>query len=208
VDSAVARLGAHHLRCAVIDVAARPLLEPKLPRVAEAFRRGWAHARAVALIADWLAGQRAPAGLQPGDAYLAGLLADAGKPLVAGLLLDIETQMADVRGRRWMTEPLWLACIDATHAGVAAAIARRWGLGEATATAIEEAASERAAGEWTAGLLVRLAGALAAREGLHFRREEIDRAPAIVDGARRIHRCDEAALARAVQAMKTRVQQD
>jgi HD-like signal output (HDOD) protein len=208
VDSAVARLGGHQLRAAVIEVAARPLYEPRLPRLAEAFRRGWAHARGAALIAERLATQRAPAGAQPGDAYLAGLLADAGKPLVAGLLLQIETQMADVRGRRWLSEALWIGCVDATHGAAAAEMARRWGLGDLLATAIEQAASEDAPAEWSLGQLVRLASALAAREGLHFRKEDITRAATVVDGARRKFRLDEGALARAVQGVKERVQQD
>jgi serine/threonine protein kinase/HD-like signal output (HDOD) protein len=202
---AVARLGPQGVRAAVVEVFARPLYEPKTPRLSELFRRGWMHARAVGLIAERLAHQRTPRGSVPSEAYLAGLLCDAGKPLVAALLLQIEAQLADVPGRRWLTEEVWIGCVDATHSGVGSALARLWTLAEAVPAAIEMAAHEPATSELTLGRLVRLAAALAAREGFPLRREETARAGAVIDEARRMRLCDEASLARAVQGIKERV---
>jgi serine/threonine protein kinase/HD-like signal output (HDOD) protein len=202
---AVARLGPQGVRAAIVELHGRPLYEPKIPRLMDLYKRGWMHARAVGWIAERLASQRTPRGAAVSEAYLAGLLADAGKPLVAALLLQVEAQLADVRGRRWLTEELWMGCVESTHSAVGSAVARHWTLSDGVTAAIEMAAHEPATAELTLGRLVRLAGALAAREGFPLRREEVARAGAVIEEARRVKIVDEPALVRAVQGIKERV---
>jgi HD-like signal output (HDOD) protein len=136
------------------------------------------------------------AGVEPADAYLGGLLMDAGKTIVATLLLDVEAQLANVRGRRWLSEEMWMACVDATHAPVGAALARHWQLAEPVAAAIE--AAGRPSARWGLGELLRLAGALAAREGHYLRRADQAAAAAVIDGARAFG-FDDGTVARIVQ---------
>jgi hypothetical protein len=100
-----------------------------------------------------------------------------------------------VPGRRWMTEDLWMACVEATHAPVSAAVARLWHLAPATAAGIE--AAGRASNQWGLSELLRLAGALATREGHHLRRSDQPAATAAIDGARD-YRLDDGTLTRAV----------
>ena len=98
-----------------------------------------------------------------------------------------------------------MGCVDVTHAAVGGALARLWTLAEAVPVAVETAALEPTTAELTLGRLVRLAAALAAREGLPFRREEAARAPAVIEEACRSRLVDEALLVRAVQGIKERV---
>jgi HD-like signal output (HDOD) protein len=124
------------------------------------------------------------------------------------LLLQLEAQLADVRGRRWLNEEVWMSCVEATHATVGAALARAWTLPAAVAEAVETAADPDAPPEWTLGWLVRLAGALAAREGMSLRRDELARAAAVVEQARQARLADDALMARAVQGVKERVSKE
>jgi serine/threonine protein kinase len=182
LERSATRLGAQGLRAVLIEIAARPVLEVKGQRIEDALRRPFTHALWTAALAERLAEIRALEGVEPNEAYLAGVLLDIGRPVVATLLLDVERQLANVPGRRWMTEDLWMACVEATHAPVGAAIARQWHIGATTAAAIEAAA--RPGSRWGLSELLRLASALAAREGHHLRRSDQTNAPAVIDGAR------------------------
>jgi HD-like signal output (HDOD) protein len=199
LERSATRLGAQGLRVALIEIAARPVLEVKGARLEEALRRPFQRALWVAGLAEKLIELRAVAGVEPTDAYLAGLLADAGRPIVATLLLDVERQLANVPGRRWLSEDLWMGCVEATHAPVGAALARQWHLGEAAASGIEAAGS--ASSRWGLGELLRLSGALATREGHYLRRTDAAAATTVIDGARAFG-FDDGALARAVQYVK------
>jgi serine/threonine protein kinase len=195
LERSATRLGAQALRTALIEIAARAVLDVKGQRLEEALRRPYQRALWTAALAERLAEVRSAPGIEPAEAYLGGLLLDAGRPIVAALLLDVERQLANVRGRRWMNEEMWMTCVEATHAPVAAALARQWHLAPATAAAIDAAA--RASTQWGLAELLRLAGALAAREGHYLRRADQQAAPAVIDGARAFG-FDDGTLARVV----------
>jgi serine/threonine protein kinase len=195
LERSATRLGAQGLRAALIEIAARPVLEVKGQRLEDALRKPFQRALWTASLAERLAEIRAVDGFEPTEVYLAGLLMDIGRPIVANLLLDVERQLANVPGRRWMTEDLWMACVEATHAPVSAAVARLWHLAPATAAGIE--AAGRASNQWGLSELLRLAGALATREGHHLRRSDQPAATAAIDGARD-YRLDDGTLTRAV----------
>jgi HD-like signal output (HDOD) protein len=199
LERSATRLGAQGLRVALIEIAARPLLEVKGQRMEEALRRPFQRALWVAGLAEKLLEVRPIPGVDATDAYLAGLLADAGRPIVAALLLDVERQLANAPGRRWLAEDLWMGCVEATHAPVAGALARQWHLTEAAAAGIEAAVKPDA--RWGLGELLRLCGALAAREGHYLRRADQTAAAAVIDGARAFS-LDDGTLDRAVQFVR------
>jgi len=194
LERAATRLGAQGLRSALVEIAAREVLEVKGQRMEEALRKPYQRALWTATLAERLAEVRT-AGVEPTEAYLGGLLMDAGRPIVAGLLLEVEKQLANVRGRRWLTEELWMTCVEATHAPAGAALARHWRVPEPVAAAIE--AAGRPGARWGLGELLRLAGALAAREGHYLRRPDQGAATAVIDGAR-AYGFDDGAVARIV----------
>jgi serine/threonine protein kinase/HD-like signal output (HDOD) protein len=198
LELAVARLGAQGARAALIEHHLRPIVEVR--RLHELFRRPWAHALAVGFLAQRIAQLRGEEELAA-DAYLAGLFRDAGRPLVAALLLDVERQLAAARGRRAFDEETMLAAIEVTHATVGAALVRRWALPERIAAAVE------GGGRWGGGALslgnvVRVAGALAARAGFHLRADEPARAPALLEEAKQTLGFDDALFARASQGIR------
>jgi HD-like signal output (HDOD) protein len=198
LERSATRLGAQGLRTALIEIAARPVLEVRGQRIEEALRKPHQRALWTAALAERLCEVRT-AGVEPADAYLGGLMMDAGRLVVALLLLDVERQLANVRGRRWLSEEMWMGCVEATHAPVGAALARHWHLPEPVAAAIE--AAGRPSARWSLGELLRLAGALAAREGHYLRRPDQAAAAPIIDGARAFG-FDDGALARIVQHVR------
>jgi HD-like signal output (HDOD) protein len=199
LERSATRLGAQGLRAALLEIAARPVLEVKGQRLEDALRRPYQRALWTASLAERLAEVRAVPGTEPNEAYLGGLLMDIGRPIVATLLLEVERQLANVPGRRWLSEELWMACEEATHAPVAAAVARHWHLAEPTAAAIE--AAGRASNRWGLGELLRLAGALAAREGHYLRRNDQTAATSLIDTARTFG-FDDGTLTRIVQHVR------
>lgn len=204
LEKAIAKLGAQGLRAALIEIAARPVYQMRQPRVEEAFRKPWAHALAVGMIAERLAELRAPSDGDSIDAFGAGLLLDSGRIIVATMLLDIERQMTAARGRRFMNDELWMACVAQTHAGVGALLARRWRFSEAAAAAIETVVDESGAG-WTLRETLRMSSALAALEGFYLRRDEVARAADTVEAGRRHLRADQSAVERAIRGVKETV---
>jgi HD-like signal output (HDOD) protein len=86
----------------------------------------WEHSVAVGILArDVLAliGQ--------GDsesAYLAGLLHDVGKPVVATVLLELERQLTEVYQKGWIESGDWLSVVRKIHRPVAVALSEKWQL--------------------------------------------------------------------------------
>jgi HD-like signal output (HDOD) protein len=135
------------------------------------------------------------------EAFLAGLLHDTGKPVVGALLLDVERQMASTKGRRLVSDDVMVACIEVTSAPAGARVACAWQLSDSAAQAIERAGSEAMPG-WSLGNAIRLADALASLDGFHLRRDDMGRAPAVVEEIRRATAIDEPTLARALAGLR------
>ncbi len=202
LEQAVGRLGAQGVRASLVEWAVKPIVEVRQPtRIDEAFRQPWMHALAVALVAQRIMQLRED-GERAADAYLAGLLHDVGKPIVAAVLLDAERQMVTARGRRAFGDAAWIAAIEGTKADVGAALARAWQLPEAIAAAVEAAgAFARGAGPSLPNV-VRLAEALVDCGGVALRTEDGQRAVALAaEGARAVG-VDEGLCRRAVQGLR------
>jgi len=200
-EQAVQRLGAAGLRTALLEIAARPVLESREPRLADLFKQPWQHAAAVALLTQRLMQAHGCSDLAAAEAFHAGLLHDIGKPVVGALLLDVERQMASTKGRRLVSDDVMVACIELTSAPAGAQVASTWQLSGAAAQAIERAGREATPG-WSLGTAIRLADALASLDGFHLRREDIGRAPATVEEIRRAVAIDEQALGQVVAGLR------
>ncbi len=171
IEGAVARLGAEGVRIAVIEAAVKPALVGLAPRIEDTYRRPWARALAVAHVARVLArGRLGPDGA--GDAYAAGLVRDAGRPLLAAFVVDIERQVVGLKNRRLLSEDGLVACVEAMQARVAATLARRLGLAEPIAAAVEKSHGHDAQAGASLARVLALSAALAARAGFSLRLTE------------------------------------
>jgi putative nucleotidyltransferase with HDIG domain len=203
-EQAIARLGAEGVRTGLFEIALRPLLENTSPRLQAGCRQPWQHALAVAIIAQRLMHAHGSDERTLLDAYRAGLFHDAGKPVTANMLFAIERQMTGAKGRRIISEEMLVACLDRSHAGPGARLARAWGLSPEVAAGIEHAAAPPSAGFDLAGV-IRLANALALKGGFHTRRDEIDRSRLLIDEARRAVDFDEETCHRVLEGIRDAV---
>jgi serine/threonine-protein kinase len=200
-EQAIARLGTEGVRTALFEIALRPLLENTPLRLQAVCKQPWQHALAVAIVAQRLAHARGAGERILLDAYRAGLFHDAGKPVAAGLLFEIEKQLAIVKGRKVITDELMTLTLDRCQAAAGARLARAWGLSPEASAAVEDAALPPGHGG-ALGALLRLANALAHKGGFHTRRDELDRSRLLVDEARRAAGIDEETCHRVLGGIK------
>ena len=165
VLQAVTRLGADELRSCVLEVAARPVFDSHSRAISALGRALWSHSVAVALLAR--AVTRRAGGGQPETAYLAGLLHDIGKPVMAAMLLDAERRLFPVRTSKWFVPAAWLGLIERTHRTVGIALSQAWRLPELVVRAVADAhAYDRRPGASPTNAVC-FANALAKAAGLH-----------------------------------------
>jgi putative nucleotidyltransferase with HDIG domain len=138
VLQAVMRLGSDELRSFILEVAARPIFESHDRVIGELGRALWSHSVAVALLSRAVI--RRAGHQHPEAAYLAGLLHDIGKPLMASMLLDAERRLYNVRTRTWLFPATWLGLIARTHRSLGLALGKSWRLPELVVQTIAGAA--------------------------------------------------------------------
>ncbi len=200
-EQAIARLGAEGARTGLFEIALRPVLDTASPRLQAICKQPWPHALAVAILSQRLMQAHGANERVVLDAYRSGLFHDCGKPIVVALLLEIEKQMTNVKGRRVITDDMLVTCVDRTHASAGARLGRAWGLTPEAANAIDEAMHPEHP-HFSLGAVVRLANALAYKGGFHTRRDELDRARLLVDDARRAAGFDEETCHRVLEGVK------
>ena len=200
-EQAIARLGVEGVRSGLFEIAIRPLLETASVRLQTICKQPWQHALAVAILSQRLMQAHGAGERDVLDGYRCGLFHDCGKPIIVALVLDIEKQMTNVKGRRVITDDMLMTCVDKTHASAGARLARSWGLSPSASAAIEDP-TQPAQNKFSLGAVIRLANALAYKGGFHTRRDELDRAPLLVDDARRAAGFDEATCHRVLDGIK------
>jgi HD-like signal output (HDOD) protein len=138
------------------------VLEPQIERLKDVYRRPWARSLAIAMAAERVS-QELDLGLEAA-AYAAGLLRDAGRPIVAQLALATERRSAS-GAQRFLSDAGLRRVVDAAFAPVSAALARRWQAPDESVAALEAVADgARAPGRSLAALLP-FAEALAVQAG-------------------------------------------
>jgi HD-like signal output (HDOD) protein len=138
------------------------------------------------------------------EAYRSGLFHDAGKPVAAALLFDIEKVMTNAKGRKIISDDMLITCLNRCQGRAGARLARAWGLSPDAAAAIEEAA-QPAVAKFSLGAVVRLANTLSYKAGFHTRRDELDRSRLLIDEARRAAGFDEETCHRVIEGIKDAV---
>ena len=207
-EQAISRLGGEGVRTGLLEIALHQLLETTNLRLQAVCKQPWQHALAVAMIAQRLMQSRGGNERMVLEAYRSGLFHDAGKPVAAGLVFDMEKVMTQSKGRKIISEDMLTACLDRCQARAGARLARAWGLSPEAAAAIDEAAQPPAPNPSTKpslGAIIRLANALSYKAGFHTRRDELDRSRLIIDEARRGTGFDEETCHRVLEGIKDAV---
>jgi putative nucleotidyltransferase with HDIG domain len=166
LNDAVMRLGLKALRTLLIEASARQVFASKDKRIVKANHAVWEHSLAVALVARDLAtlsGQAKEADM----AYLAGLLHDIGKPIVAALLLEAERMITADGKADWVDSNAWLQVVGKTHRPVGTALATKWELPEIVRSAIQDSTDYDGAARGSAANFVRFANAVAKQAGIY-----------------------------------------
>ncbi|HVO19353.1 MAG TPA: HDOD domain-containing protein [Anaeromyxobacter sp.] len=126
LQEALARLGTKALKGLLVEASTQKLFVSRNVQINDQLKVLWEHSVAVGLLArDVLAltGQ--------GDsesAYLAGLLHDVGKPVVASVLLELERQLTEVYQKGWIDSGDWLRVVRSVHRKVGVALGEKWQL--------------------------------------------------------------------------------
>jgi putative nucleotidyltransferase with HDIG domain len=158
---AVKRLGAHGLRSVLFEASLHELFEPEDPKIRDACAGLWAHSKAVAVVAR----ETAHVVMRDLDeCYLAGLLHDVGKPIIASLLvnakpLGVETSRIDAE--------TWIEAVQVSHRLAGSALAKRWKLPEAGVNAILQSAQYDESDARCVSNCVRFGNSLAKAEGIY-----------------------------------------
>jgi putative nucleotidyltransferase with HDIG domain len=163
LHQAMARLGAQRLKVLIVERAATEVFRSSNAKIAEADRRVWEHSLVVAIIARDIAAL--VGNTDPDMCYLAGLLHDVGKPILASMLLEVERKMPRTPGSSFIDASQWTGTIERVHRKIGIALAVEWKLPEEIASAIRDCSDYDPGERNSPPNIVRLANALAKREG-------------------------------------------
>jgi putative nucleotidyltransferase with HDIG domain len=188
LEQAIPRMGTEGLKLALVHYSMYQAFSSRDARIQSAFRGIWEHSLAVALIAKEIAGQlEGLGGLDTGVAYLAGLLHDVGKPVVAALLLEAE-KLASVRKSAvpWISHSVWRQVVDRSHRNIGVELSRRWRLPDEISQAVEKCAAYDPAVPGAYSNIVRLANAFAKQQGLYAGDVDATRVDEVVAEGKRL----------------------
>jgi len=202
---AVTRLGLDELKNTLVETAARELFESKDPRIAEATRGLWHHSVAVGIIARDLVALGENAGAADAT-YLAGLLHDIGKPVVAAMMLEAERVIGQETGGQLVAADGWVSIIERTHRKVGVALAEKWALPAEVAAAIADNSEYDTTERGAASNYVRFANAVAKQEGICVGSFDEDDVEALIMIGRSMLGVDDDILAQLTDNLHARVQ--
>jgi putative nucleotidyltransferase with HDIG domain len=164
ISKAVTFLGVRNLKTALVSAAARRVFVSRHPKVNETLAKIWDHSVAVALLSRDVIGI---AGSKDNEtAYLAGLLHDVGKAVVAIYLLDFESTLSPREAQRWLEFGEWVQVVEDIHRPIGAAVVEHWRLPETVGKIITQANEYEAGDRVSPTNAVRFANALAKHEGI------------------------------------------
>lgn len=203
IQHAVTYLGANKLKTVLMEAAARPIFESRDSRIAEATKGLWDHSVGVAILARDLSVLMGVG--DPEDSYLAGLLHDVGKPVLATLLLEAENIMALRSSKEWMDSAVWVETLQKSHRKVGVAVAKRWTVPEKAIQAIADCGDYDSADRTSTANLVRFANAITKRVGLYVGKVDSDEVETLIMIGRSLLGLDDEGLTRLATGLMDRV---
>lgn len=203
IQHAVTYLGANKLKTVLMEAAARPTFESRDPRIAEATKGLWDHSVGVAILAREIS--VLVGGADAEDAYLAGLLHDVGKPVLATILLEAESIMANRSSKEWMDSGVWIQTLQRSHRKVGVAVAKKWAIPEKAVQAIADCGDYDTSDRSSTANLVRFANAIAKRLGLYVGKTDSEEVESLIMIGRSLLGLDDEALTRLATGLVDRV---
>lgn len=170
VAQAVARLGATSLETVLVEVSASGVFASRNKDINAACRRLWEHSLATAVLARDLALLVfGPVGQEFAQAaFLAGLLHDIGKPVLAAVMLETEKKLAGAHGAAsFMPMDTWLDLIEGAHRTVGLLVAAKWDMPALVRRGMADLGEYEATEPHSMRNFVRLANTLVKRAGLY-----------------------------------------
>src|SRR5882757_9793152 len=166
VTQAATRLGADSLRLVLFEVMASHIFVSVDVKIRSACHALWQHSRAVASTARQLT-LMVDAG-DAGEAYLAGLLHDIGKPIIASLLVKAENRLLGTKTDIWLDSDTWMSIVQSGHRPVGVALANKWVLPETVVSTVANCSTYDEQKRRSIVNCVRLANALTKEAGLYI----------------------------------------
>jgi HD-like signal output (HDOD) protein len=201
VQAAVTKMGSQKLRTALLEASAQKVFESKDRRIAETFRKMWQHSLAVGGLARDTVGMFNAAEADMG--YLAGLLHDIGKPIVAVMLLEAEKTIHDQRpSASWIGSESWLAVVQSIHRKVGQMFAEKWGLPPAVQSGIRDCADYDNGDRLSIGNAVRFANALAKKYEMYVGSFDVEDVEALIMIGRSLLNIEEPIMMKLVETTK------
>jgi putative nucleotidyltransferase with HDIG domain len=140
-------------------------------------------------------------------AYLAGLLHDVGKPVVATMLLEAEGQITQRNPKLWIDFSTWMDVVQRCHRPIGCELAKKWQLPDEIQKAIEECADYDPANRLSTGNTVRFANAVAKQQGIYAGPVNASDNDAVVTAGRTLFNIDDEALTRLSSDLKEKAQE-
>jgi putative nucleotidyltransferase with HDIG domain len=165
ISHAMTMLGQQRLRTLLVSASARQVFISRNRTIRDLTTSLWQHSVGVATVARQIA-VRAAFPDKEGP-YLAGLMHDIGKPIVAIHLLDLERSVSRSVQDHWIEPNEWLSIVTEVHRPVGIAVAKAWNLSQETQKAIADCVEFDPIERASAANAVRFANALAKREGVY-----------------------------------------
>lgn len=202
IQQATARLGSKNVRALVLDASAAQLFRSRDQRIAAAARQLWEHSLAVALLSRDLAAILG-GGLDAEAAYLAGLVHDVGKPIVASILLEVERVSDKTRFK--LNADTWLAVVQGVHRPIGVALAEKWRLPDAVAGAIRDASEYDSSERLSLGNVVCFSNSVAKLQEIYAGSFDKPDAEALIMLGRSLLGLEDDVIARLSNGLRSRV---
>jgi len=206
VLAAVTRMGVQKLRTFLIESSARKVFESRDPRIVEASRGVWEHSLAVAMLGrDIVAFSNAGS---PDFGYLAGMLHDVGKPIVAAMLLEAEKAILGAKASAtWIDSGEWIGVVQRVHRQVGVALAEKWEMPEPVLRGIRDCQEYDNSDRLSIANAVRFANALAKQEGIYVGEVATEDNDALVMVGRSLLGLDEETVTRLTANLRDKVKE-
>ncbi len=197
------RLGPERLRAALVEASAHRLFESRDQRIVDATRGMWEHSLGVAMLSRDVAALCGVAETEA--AYLAGLLHDIGKPVVAWLLLEAEKSVVGTRTNVWIDPEVWIDVVNRVHRPVGLALVTKWGFPESVTSAIQDCNEYNGGDRLSVPNCVRFANAITKREGVYVGKTDPSDVDALVMIGRSLLGIDDSVIQRLSSGLGERV---
>jgi HD-like signal output (HDOD) protein len=200
IAHAITLLGASRLRSLLLTASARQVFVSRNRTIRDLTATLWNHSVGVATVARQIAVRAAfPDKEAP---YMAGLMHDIGKPIVAIHLLDLERSVSRGLQDHWIDPNEWLSIVQDVHRPVGIAVAKHWNLSAEICKAVHDCVEFDPIERLSASNAVRFANALAKRDGVYAGNVDMEQVETVLLIGRSMLGLDDDGVAALSQALR------